>query len=163
MQANSNNSSRTNILSLCRYSLMINQISKDIYIHLNSRELKARHVNRRSTTQCNATSRSRYTVLFGINVQDTYLLLAEFSVRTGNYGPTFFRAINRWKKTRIRNLQYGSKNEANKMFIIWLLPVWETRNKCRTHDLTVILTGVKKESFYWRTKTIVHNKGFPRN
>ena len=24
------------------------------------------------------------------------------------------------------------------------------------------LTGVKKESFYWRTKTIVHNKGFPR-
>ena len=28
-------------------------------------------VNRRSTTQCNATSRIRYTVLFGINVQDT--------------------------------------------------------------------------------------------
>ena len=26
---------------------------------------------RRSTTQCNATSRIRYTVLFGINVQDT--------------------------------------------------------------------------------------------
>ena len=50
---------------------MINQISKDTYIHLNSRELKARHVNRRSTTQCNATSRIRYTVLFGINVQDT--------------------------------------------------------------------------------------------
>ena len=24
------------------------------------------------------------------------------------------------------------------------------------------LTGVKKESFYWRTKTIAHNKGFPR-
>ena len=23
------------------------------------------------------------------------------------------------------------------------------------------LTGVKKESFYWRTKTIAHNKGFP--
>ena len=65
MQANSNNS------SLCRYSLMVNQTSKDIYIHLNSRELKARHVNRRSTTQCNATSRFRYTVLFGINVQDT--------------------------------------------------------------------------------------------
>ena len=71
MQANSNDSSQTNILSLCRYSLMINQISKDIYIHLNSRELKARHVNRRSMTQCNATSRFRYTVLFGINVQDT--------------------------------------------------------------------------------------------
>ena len=23
------------------------------------------------------------------------------------------------------------------------------------------LTGVKKESFYWLTKTIAHNKGFP--
>ena len=68
MQGNSNNSSQRNILSLCRYSLMINQISKDIYIHLNSREL---NVNRRSTTQCNATSRFRYTVFFGINVQDT--------------------------------------------------------------------------------------------
>ena len=30
------------------------------------------------------------------------------------------------------------KSEANKMFIIWLLPVWETENKCRTHDLTDI-------------------------
>ena len=50
---------------------MINQISKDIYIHINSRELNARHVNRRSTTQCNVTSRFRYTVFFGINVQDT--------------------------------------------------------------------------------------------
>ena len=24
------------------------------------------------------------------------------------------------------------------------------------------LTGIKKESFYWRTKTIAHDKGFPR-
>ena len=24
------------------------------------------------------------------------------------------------------------------------------------------LTGVQKESFYWRTKTIAHNEGFPR-
>ena len=71
MRANSNNSSQKNILSLCRYSLMVNQTSKDIYIHLNSRELKARHVNRRSSTQFNSTSRFRYTVLFGINVQDT--------------------------------------------------------------------------------------------
>ena len=46
----------------------------------------------------------------------TYLLLAEFSVRTVNYGPSFFpsiiraRAINRQeKKKRIRNLQYGPK------------------------------------------------------
>ena len=51
--------------------------------------------------------------------RDTYLLLAEFSVRTGNYST-------------------DRKNEANKMFIVWLLPVWETLNKCRTHDLTVI-------------------------
>ena len=44
-----------------------------------------------------------------------YLLLAEFSVRTVNYGLSFFhrfmaqersaQAINRWKKTRICNLQ----------------------------------------------------------
>ena len=51
---------------------------------------------------------------------DTYLLLTEFSVCTVNYGPSFFfhrfmaqarsaRAINRWKKTGIRNLQYGRK------------------------------------------------------
>ena len=46
------------------------------------------------------------------------------------------------------------------MFIIWLPPVWGTGNKWRprTHDLT----GVKKESFYLPTKTIAHNKGFPR-
>ena len=24
------------------------------------------------------------------------------------------------------------------------------------------LTGVKKESFHWLTKTIAHNKGFPK-
>ena len=24
------------------------------------------------------------------------------------------------------------------------------------------LTGVKKKGFYWRTKTIAHDKGFPR-
>ena len=44
------------------------------------------------------------------------------------------------------------------MFITWLLPVSGTENKCRTRDLT----GVKKERFYWLTKTIAHNKGFPR-
>ena len=50
------------------------------------------------------------------NVLSKYLLLAEFSVRTVNYGPSFFPSIY----------------------------------------------GVKKESFYWLTKTIAHNKGFPR-
>ena len=33
------------------------------------------------------------------------------------------------------------------MFIIWLLPVWGTGNKCRTHDLTVIWQASKKKVF----------------
>ena len=48
--------------------------------------------------------------------RDIYLLLAEFSVRTVNYGPSFFfpsiygpSAKIDGKKTRIRNLQYGPK------------------------------------------------------
>ena len=74
-----------------------------------------------------------------------YLLLAEFSVRTVNYGPIFFPSLRAWaikidgKKTRIRTFNYSTdrKKTANEMFIIWLLPVWETGNKCRTYDLTV--------------------------
>ena len=58
---------------------------------------------------------------------DKYLLLAEFSVRTVNYGPSFFPSI------------YGPSA------------------KRLGHKSTE-----KKESFYWRTKTIAHNKGFPR-
>ena len=40
-----------------------------------------------------------------------YLLLAEFSVLTVNYGPSVFPSIYgpRAKKMRIRNLQYGPK------------------------------------------------------
>ena len=34
--------------------------------------------------------------------------------------------------------------------------VWGTGNKCRTREK-------KKERFYWLTKTIAHDKGFPRN
>ena len=30
------------------------------------------------------------------------------------------------------------------MFIILLLPVWGTGNKCRPHDLTVICIGVRE-------------------
>ena len=59
-----------------------------------------------------------------VNVQSqnflhTYFLLAEFSVRTVNYGPSFFPSIygpsakhagrKSMEKTRIRNLQYGPK------------------------------------------------------
>ena len=47
---------------------------------------------------------------------NTYLLLVEFSVRTVNYGPSFFPSIyaraghkSMEKKTRIGNLQYGPK------------------------------------------------------
>ena len=47
------------------------------------------------------------------------------------------------------------KNEANKMFIIWL-PVWESRKKCRTSDLTVIWQTSENESFNWLTETIAH-------
>ena len=80
---------------------------------------------------------------------DRYLLLAEFSVRTVNYGPSFFpsiygpgakRAGHKSMEKKRGSVIYSTdrKNEANKMFIIWLLPVWGTGNKCRTHDLTVI-------------------------
>ena len=60
-----------------------------------------------------------------------YLLLAEFSVRTVNYGSSFFFH---------RSVIYSTdrKNEANKMFITWLLQVSGTGNKCRTRDLTII-------------------------
>ena len=46
------------------------------------------------------------------------------------------------------------------MFIIWLLPVWGTGNKRQDARFDNHLTGVKKESFYWRTKTIAHTKTF---
>ena len=54
------------------------------------------------------------------------------------------------------------KNEANKMFITWLLPVWGTGNKVQNARFDTHLTGVQKKSFYWLTKTITYNKGFPR-
>ena len=38
-------------------------------------------------------------------------------------------------------------------------------NRKHVHDARFDnhLTGVKKESFYWLTKTIAYNKVFPRN
>ena len=71
------------------------------------------------------------------NHNNIYLLLAEFSVRSVNYGPSFFASIY-GPSARRAGHKLMEKNEANKMFIIWLLPVWGTGNKCRTHDLTVI-------------------------
>ena len=77
----------------------------------------------------------------------TYPLLAEFSVCAVNYGPSFFPSIYgpSAKRAGHKSMKKGSviystdlENEANKMFIIWLLPVWGTGNNCRTRDLTVI-------------------------
>ena len=78
-----------------------------------------------------------------LRLLDIRLLLAEFSVRTVNYGPSFFFR----KKQGSIIYSTDRKNEANKMFIIWLLPVWGTGNKCRTHDLTVIWQVSKKKVF----------------
>ena len=107
MQANSNNSLQTNTLSLCRYSLMINRISKDIDTHLNSRELKAKHVNRRSTTQCIAISRFRYTVLFGFNVQDTIKYLP-FGI-SGAVAESVIEATLLFTKTRKKLCKHITK------------------------------------------------------
>ena len=67
-------------------------------------------------------------------------------LRTGFF-PSIYGPSASTEKNSVRNLQYGPKNEANKMFIIWLLPVWGTGNKCRTHDLTVIWQASKKKVF----------------
>ena len=45
-------------------------------------------------------------------MSNKYLLLAEFSIRTVNYGPSFFPSIYSMEKNedpRIHNLQYGPK------------------------------------------------------
>ena len=71
-----------------------------------------------------------------------YLLLAEFS------------PFGSYCKLRIlvffhRSLIYCTdrKNEANKMFIIWLLPVLGDRKQVQDARFDNHLTGVKKESF----------------
>ena len=81
----------------------------------------------------------------------TYLLLAQFSVRTVNYGPSVFPPIY-GPSAKIDGKKQGSviystdqKNEANKMFITRLLPIWGTGNKCRTRDLTVIGQASRKK------------------
>ena len=81
----------------------------------------------------------------------TYLLLAQFSVRTVNYGPSFFPPIY-GPSAKIDGKKQGSiiystdqKNEANKMFITRLLPIWGTGNKCRTRDLTGIWQASRKK------------------
>ena len=38
----------------------------------------------------------------------------------------------------------------------------EDRKEVQDSRFDSLLTGVKKESFYWLTKTIAHTKGFPR-
>ena len=68
------------------------------------------------------------------------------------------RAINQWKKRESVIYSTDRKNEANKMFIIWLLPVLGDRKQVQDARFDGHLTGVRKESFHWRTKTIAHNK-----
>ena len=69
-------------------------------------------------------------VFFRATVLNKYLLLTEFEGRTVSYGPSFFpfaygpsakRAGHKLKgKTRIRNLQYGPRNEVSRIFILSL-------------------------------------------
>ena len=89
-----------------------------------------------------------------LSFYNQYLLVAEFSVRTVNYGPSFFPSI-----CGAKHIIYSTnrKNEANKMFIMWLLPVWH-RKQVQDARFDNHLTGAKKESFYWLTKTIAHKK-----
>ena len=56
------------------------------------------------------------------NSLSIYLLLTEFEVCTVSYGPSR-------GKTRIRNLQYGPRNEVSKIFIISLFCVWGVRER----------------------------------
>ena len=77
-----------------------------------------------------------YTVLALFKIIKIYILLI-----SRVFGPycklrTEFFSIDLWPKRVIYSAD--RKNEANKMFIIWLLPVWGTGNKCRTRDLTII-------------------------
>ena len=48
------------------------------------------------------------------------------------YGPSAKRAGHKSMEKKRGSVIYSTdrKNEANKMFIIWLLPVWGTGNKC---------------------------------
>ena len=95
--------------------------------------------------------------LFSI-YKTTYLLLAEFSVHTVNFGPSFFLSIYgpsaKCAGHKLMLKKWGSviystdrKNKANKMFIIWLLLVLGTVNKCRTRYLTIIWQASRKKIF----------------
>ena len=102
-------------------------------------------------------------------MSNTYLLLGEFSVRTVNYGPSFLPSIYgpSGKRAGHKSMEKkpGSvinstdrKNQANKMFIIWLLPVLGDRKQVQDARFDNPLTGVKKESFHWLTKTIAQKR-----
>ena len=58
-----------------------------------------------------------------------------------------------------------SKAEKARLIRCLLYPVWsslEDRKRVQDARFDKHLTGVKKESFYLLTKTITHNKGFPK-
>ena len=93
--------------------------------------------------------------------KNIYLLFAEFSVRTVNYGSSFF-SVESMKKTRIRNLQYRPKKTRLIRCLLLASSCLGDQKQVQDARFDSHLTGVKKKSFYWRTKTIAHNKGFPR-
>ena len=100
------------------------------------------------------------------------LLLAEFSVRAVNYRPSFFPSIygpcakraghKSMEKTRIRNLQYGPKKRGQKKVYYMASSCLGDQKQVQDAQFDRHLTSVKKESFYWRTKTKADNKGFPK-
>ena len=83
-----------------------------------------------------------------------YLLLAEFSVRTVNHGPSFLhRSIQRLGHKSME------KNE-DPWFTVRTEKTGGTGNKCRTHDLTVIWQVSKKKVFIGARKQLHITKAF---
>ena len=92
-------------------------------------------LDHRSVRNNECTAWGRDLVPF-VRFRDTYLLLAEFSVRTVNYGPSFFPSI------------YGpsAKRAGHKSMEGFFL--FGDRKQVQDAPFDSHLTGVKKESFY---------------
>ena len=70
------------------------------------------------------------------------------------------RAISRWKRTRIRNLQYGPKKTRLIRCLSYGFFLFGAGNKCKTHDLTVIWQASKKKVFIGARKQWHITKAF---
>ena len=110
----------------------------------------------------------KLTKIIVLSLKFIYLLLAEFEVRTVSYGPSFFlsiygpsalraRAINREKKTRIRNLRYGTRNTRLIRYLLYLL-IGEKGKPFKSKDGPLHLTDARqkkaKSKFYWLIKIV---------